>query len=119
MTLSVIYIVEIIFKVLIRLTDNPKYVKSVIVTIKLASQYITKKKYIIFFYSKVYIEFPSSNFNSLMSDNNQGRQKVKQLIPGNICFGVYVAIKMFQLKHNFKIPLLKLVTCYLFYFYFS
>lgn len=30
-----------------------------------------------------------------------------QLVPGSICYGVYVAIKMRTLKFDFKIPLLK------------
>jgi len=46
-----------------------------------------------------------SNINKTFSSNN--KEKESQIIPGNISFGVYVAIKMYQLKFDFKIPLLK------------
>lgn len=61
--------------------------------------------YIFCYYSKVIVEFPTSNINNIIPSNHDGYDS--QLIPGNICFGVYVALKMHQLKHEFKIPLLE------------
>ncbi|XP_026807070.1 probable ATP-dependent RNA helicase spindle-E [Rhopalosiphum maidis] len=57
--------------------------------------------------NKVYVEFPMSNIKNTASNNNQYEEKENQLVPGNICYGVYVAIKMRTLKFNFNIPLLK------------
>lgn len=54
----------------------------------------------------MYVEFPLSNINDITLDSNI-KENGCQLIPGNICFGVYVALKMFQLKFDFKIPLMK------------
>jgi len=47
------------------------------------------------------------NTKNMAYDSNQYEEKLYQLIPGNISYGVYVAIKMRTLKFNFKIPLLK------------
>lgn len=57
-------------------------------------------------YSKVFINFPLSNINNLTFNGNNTKEEC-DLIPGNICFGVYVALKMNRLKFDFKIPLLK------------
>jgi len=43
----------------------------------------------------------------MTNNSNQYEEKLNQLVPGNIAYGVYVAIKMRTLKFNFKIPLLK------------
>lgn len=48
-----------------------------------------------------------SSIKNTTSNNNQYEEKENQLVPGNICYGVYVAIKMRTLKFNFNIPLLK------------
>lgn len=45
--------------------------------------------------------------NRTSNSNNQNGERENQLVPGNICYGVYVAIKMRTLNFNFKIPLLK------------
>ncbi|VVC33086.1 Hypothetical protein CINCED_3A021098 [Cinara cedri] len=58
--------------------------------------------------NKIFIKFPVSksiNTNTYNSDYNENNGKL--LIPGNICFGVYVALKMQQLRFDFNIPLLK------------
>jgi len=47
-----------------------------------------------------------SNINNITYNNNY-EEKGRQLVPGNICYGVYVAIKMRKLNFDFKIPLLK------------
>uniref|UniRef100_A0A2S2Q8K9 Putative ATP-dependent RNA helicase spindle-E n=1 Tax=Sipha flava TaxID=143950 RepID=A0A2S2Q8K9_9HEMI len=54
--------------------------------------------------NKVFIEFPMTNVNDLKNKNNLNGS---QLVPGSISFGVYIALKMNQLKFAFKIPLLK------------
>jgi len=56
----------------------------------------------------VYVEFPMSNISNRTSNNNNNQYGERnQLVPGNISYGVYVAIKMRTLNFNFKIPLLK------------
>ncbi|XP_025201691.1 probable ATP-dependent RNA helicase spindle-E [Melanaphis sacchari] len=57
--------------------------------------------------NKVYVEFPMSNKENITFNSSQYEEKENQLVPGNICYGVYVAIKMRTLKFNFKIPLLR------------
>ncbi|XP_050064006.1 probable ATP-dependent RNA helicase spindle-E [Aphis gossypii] len=57
--------------------------------------------------NKVFVEFPMSNIKNMAYNTNQYEEKLNQLVPGNIAYGVYVAIKMRTLKFNFKIPLLK------------
>lgn len=34
------------------------------------------------------------------------KEQRRQLVPGDISFGVYLALKMAQLKMDFKVPLL-------------
>lgn len=48
-----------------------------------------------------------SNIKNMAYNSNQNEVKLNQLVPGNIAYGVYVAIKMRTLKFSFKIPLLK------------
>ncbi|XP_060863705.1 LOW QUALITY PROTEIN: probable ATP-dependent RNA helicase spindle-E [Metopolophium dirhodum] len=57
--------------------------------------------------NKVYVEFPMSNISNRSANNNNQHGDRNQLVPGNISYGVYVAIKMRTLNFNFKIPLLK------------
>lgn len=57
--------------------------------------------------NKVFVEFQMSNIKNMAYNSNQYEEKLNQLVPGNIAYGVYVAIKMRTLKFNFKIPLLK------------
>lgn len=52
--------------------------------------------------SKVFVEFPMSNASNCTNNPNGS-----QLVPGNISFGVYIALKMYQLRTEFKIPLMK------------
>lgn len=47
-----------------------------------------------------------SNINNIHK-SNQLRNKECQVVPGNISFGVYMALKMHQLKYEFKIPLIR------------
>lgn len=75
-----------------------KYFKSIFLFIIKCNNYI-------FIFSKVYVEFPMANYRTSNNDNQCGESN--QLVPGNICYGVYVAIKMRTLNFNFKIPLLK------------
>lgn len=70
-------------------------------------KYFYVKTYGNIFYSscsKVFIEFPMSNVSDMMYTNELHGS---QLVPGNICFGVYIALKMSKLRTEFKIPLMK------------
>lgn len=58
-------------------------------------------------FSKVYIEFPMSNMKKITQKSSQKELNECQVVPGNISFGVYMSLKMHQLKYGFKIPLLK------------
>lgn len=55
----------------------------------------------------MYVEFPMSNISNRTPNNDNQYGERNQLVPGNISYGVYVAIKMRTLNFNFKIPLLK------------
>ncbi|XP_050536688.1 ATP-dependent RNA helicase TDRD9 [Daktulosphaira vitifoliae] len=54
--------------------------------------------------NKVYVEFQRT---SHFSQANKPQEVKLHLVPGNVSFGVYVALKMYKLKAEFKIPLLK------------
>lgn len=70
---------------------------------------------IIFFsiYSKIYIEFPMLSLNNMR--NGCDDEQCRQLVPGDISFGVYLALKMAQLRMDFKVPLLMWVVYTIYY----
>lgn len=66
---------------------------------------------IIFFFSKIYVEYKSLEKTENIAVSMDGFQRVTSLISGRIPYEVYEAIRKRQLNYSFSLQLLPYVIC--------